>query len=89
MDLQEKRHILIARAGALITAMYTLLFARIRMLRSEHPQISYGPMHIRDEECQRNLTLIYNYNVIECVNMLRMRRAPFLVCATCLGIGNF
>jgi hypothetical protein len=77
MDLQEKRHILIARAGALITAMYALLFVRIRMLCSEHPQISYGPMHIRDEERQRNLTLIYNYNDIECVNMLRMRRPPF------------
>lgn len=70
MDLQEKRRILIARASALITAMYALLFAKIRM-------------HIRDEERQRNLTLIYNYNNIEYVNMLRMRRAPFFSLWTC------
>jgi hypothetical protein len=34
-------------------------------------------MSIRDEERQRNLNLMYNYNDIECVNMLRMRRKPF------------
>ncbi|XP_066376448.1 protein ALP1-like isoform X2 [Miscanthus floridulus] len=77
MDLEEKRRILFARAAALITAMYALLFARLRMLQSQRPQINYGPMSIRDEERQRNLNLIYNYNDIECVNMLRMRRAPF------------
>jgi hypothetical protein len=66
--------------------MYALLFARIRMVESERRQISCGPRSIRDEERQRNLNLIYNYNDIECVNMLRMRRVPFLVCATCLGI---
>jgi hypothetical protein len=89
MDLEEKRRILFARAGALITAMYALLFARLRMIESERPQISYGPMSIRDEERQRNLNLIYNYNDIECVNMLRMRRTPFLVCVPCLGIENY
>jgi hypothetical protein len=30
-----------------------------------------------DEERRRNLNLIYNCNDVECVNMLRMRRAPF------------
>ena len=79
MDLEEKRRILFARAAALITAMYALLFARLRMLQSQWPQISYDPMSIRDEERQRNVNLIYNYNDIECVNMLRMRRAPFFL----------
>jgi hypothetical protein len=77
MDMEEKRRILIARAGALITAMYALLCARLRLLKCERPHISYGPMRTRDEERQRNLNLIYNYNDIECVNMLHMRRAPF------------
>ena len=65
MDLEEKRHILFARAGGLITAMYALLFARLRMIQCERPEISYGPMSIWDEERQRNLNLIYNYNDIE------------------------
>jgi hypothetical protein len=47
------------------------------MVESERPQISCGPRSIRDEEQQRNLNLIYNYNDIECVNMLRTRRVPF------------
>lgn len=46
MDLEEKRRILFARAGALITAMYALLFARLRMIQCERPQISYGPMSV-------------------------------------------
>jgi hypothetical protein len=77
MDLQEKRRMLFARAAALVAAMYALLFARIRMIQSSRPQISYGPLSKWDEERQKNLDLIYNYNDVECVNMLRMRRAPF------------
>jgi hypothetical protein len=77
MDFLQKRRMLIAHIGALITAMYALLSARLRVLQSQRPQISYGPMSIRDEERQRNLNLMYNYNDIECVNMLRMRRKPF------------
>jgi hypothetical protein len=89
MDLEENRHNLFARAGALITSMYALLFARLRMIESERPHINYGPMSIRDEERLRNLNLIYNYNHIEYVNMLRMRRTPFLACVHCLGIENY
>jgi hypothetical protein len=69
--------LLIARAAALITAMYALLFARLRMHHESRPQITYGPLRIMDEERQKNLDLIYNYNDVECVSMLRMRRAPF------------
>jgi hypothetical protein len=35
-------------------------------------------MSTMDEERQMNLNKIYNCNDVECVNMLRMRRAPFL-----------
>jgi len=34
-------------------------------------------MSKRDEERQANLNKMYNCNDVECVNMLRMRRAPF------------
>jgi hypothetical protein len=76
---------LFARAAALISAMYALLFARIRLLHCSRPQLTYGPMSKWDEERQKNLDLIYNYNDVECVNMLRMRRVSFLGCAKCLG----
>jgi hypothetical protein len=77
MDLQEKRRMLLARVAALISAMYALLFARIRLLHCSRPQLNYGSMSKWDEERQKNLDLIYNYNDVECVNMFRRRRAPF------------
>jgi hypothetical protein len=33
-----------------------------------------------DEEREKNLNMIYNYNDVECVNMLCMRRALFRLC---------
>jgi hypothetical protein len=47
------------------------------MIQSSRPEICYGPLSKWDEERQKNLDLIYNYNDVECVNMLCMRRAPF------------
>ena len=77
MALEDQRRLLIARAAALITAMYALLFSRLRMQHDSRPRITYGPLRIMEEERQKNLDKIYNCNDIECVNMLRMRRAPF------------
>ena len=47
------------------------------MGQCEPPRLTYGPMSKRDEERQANLNKMYNCNDVECVNMLRMRRAPF------------
>jgi len=77
MGTQEQRRILIAQAVALITTLYVFFLSRIRREEATRPQITYGPRCIMDEERQRNLDNIYNCNDIECVNMLRMRRAPF------------
>ena len=77
MDLQEKRRLLFARAAALITAMYAFIFTRFRLHHCSRPQLTYGPLSKMDEERQKNLDLIYNCNDVECVKMLRMRRAPF------------
>ena len=77
MGTQEQRRILIAQAAALITTLYVFFLSRIRREEATRPQITYGPRCIMDEERQRNLDNIYNCNDIECVNMLRMRRAPF------------
>jgi hypothetical protein len=68
---------LFVQAAGLVTALYALVWSRLRLKESEQFQISYGPMSQRDEERQANLTLIYNSNDVECVNMIRMRRATF------------
>ena len=46
---------LIIHATALITAMYALLFSRIRMVQNARPQITYAPMSAMDEERHSNL----------------------------------
>jgi hypothetical protein len=77
MDPRDKRQMLIVQVAALVTAMYAFFFSRIRTSQCSRPQISYGPMCVMDEEREKNLNMIYNYNDVECVNMLYMRRAPF------------
>src|SRR6266540_68752 len=77
MDLKEKRQMLLVQAAALVTALYAFIFSRLRVGQCEPPRLTYGPMSKRDEERQENLNKIYNCNDLECVNMLRMRRAPF------------
>jgi hypothetical protein len=77
MDPCDKRQMLIVQAAALVTAMYAFFFSRIWTSQCSRLQISYGPMCVMDEEREKNLNMIYNYNDVECVNMLCMRRAPF------------
>ena len=77
MALEDQRQMLIVHAAALVTAMYAFFISRIRMGQLSRPSITYAPMSVMDEERQKNLDKIYNCNDVECVNMLRMRRAPF------------
>jgi hypothetical protein len=60
----------------------------MRMHENSRPRISYGPLRVMDEERQKNLDRIYNCNDIECVDMLRMRRAPFFRLCNLLRIRN-
>jgi hypothetical protein len=79
---------LIARTAALIATMYAFLLSRMRMHHNSRPRISCGPLRLMDEERQKNLDRIYNCNDIECVDMLRMRRAPFFRLCNLLRIRN-
>lgn len=72
------RRILIIQVAALVIAMYAFMFRRFILGQRSRPSIGYAPMSTMDEERQMNLNKIYNCNDVECVNMLRMRRAPFL-----------
>ena len=77
MDWREQRRMLIVKAAAFVTVMYAYFVSMVFMARRSHPRITYAPMSAMDEEGQANLNKIYNCNDIECVSMLRMRRAPF------------
>ena len=68
---------LVLKAAAFVSVVYAYLMTRLRAARSSQPRISYAPMSAMDLERQANLNKIYNCNDTECINMLRMRRAPF------------
>ncbi|TVU31331.1 hypothetical protein EJB05_23013, partial [Eragrostis curvula] len=75
MDLEARRR----GAAALVVAIATWMFMwfRRRVHESTASSISYGPMLQRDIERQNNLRYIYDADDVRCVNLLRMRRAPF------------
>jgi hypothetical protein len=42
-----------------------------------------------EQHRQRTLSMIYHSTDVECISMLRMRRAPFLLCAQFLERGSW
>ena len=88
MNPSEQRRMLVIKAAAFVSVIYAYFMSRLRVARSSRPRITYAPMSAMDEERQANLNKIYNCNDTECVDMLRMRRAPFSICVTCLGRGT-
>jgi hypothetical protein len=68
---------LVIQAAAFVSVIYAYFMTRLRVARNSRPRITYAPMSAMDVERQANLDKIYNCNDIECVNMLRMHRAPF------------
>lgn len=77
MSWENNRRLLIVQAAALVTAIYAFLVSTLAMAFDQTPRLTYGPMSQRDQERQIYLNRIYNSTDTECVDMLRMRRAPF------------
>ena len=76
MNDAEQRRMLVIKAVAFVSVIYAYFMSRLRVARNSQPRITYAPMSDMDEERQANLNKIFNCNDIECVNMLRMCRAP-------------
>jgi hypothetical protein len=57
--------------------MTAWLFIRFRRLSRSRRGITYGPLSARDEERNMNLRFIYHSDDRRCVELLRMRKAPF------------
>ena len=76
MNPTEQRRMLMIKAVVFVSVIYAYFMSRLRVARNSQPRITYAPMSAMDEERQANLNKIFNCNDIECVNMLRMCRAP-------------
>jgi len=76
MNPAEQRRMLVIKVVAFVSVIYAYFMSRLRVARNSQPRITYSPMSAMDEEPQANLNKNFNCNDIECVNMLRMCRAP-------------
>ena len=63
--------------AAMIVAVAALFFIWFRRRVADARSVTYGPMVERDEQRINNLRYIYESDDVRCVNLLRMRRAPF------------
>ena len=77
MVRSTRRRQLVSRGAALVAVITAWLFVRFRRLSSSRRGITYGPLSARDEERNRNLSFIYHSDDRRCVELLRMRKAPF------------
>ena len=63
------------RAAAAVAAWFFMWFRR--RVEDSRSVITYGPLAERDIQRMNNLRYIYDFDDVHCVNLLRMRRAPF------------
>lgn len=77
MDPALRRRRLILRGASLVVVISAWLSVRFRRMSSFKRGISYGPMAARDRERMNNLRFIYHSDDTTCVDLLRMKRAPF------------
>ncbi|XP_072150600.1 protein ALP1-like [Setaria viridis] len=73
MDLQGRCRV----AAALVAVVAAWFFLWFRRRSEDARSITYGPMAERDRERNSNLRFIYESDDVHCVNLLKMRRAPF------------
>jgi hypothetical protein len=88
MDHDDEKRMLIVRTAGLVADVYAFFVSRLVQCHVARPRITYAPMSAMDEERHKNLNRIYNFNDVECVNMLRMRRTPFSSSVSCLRVGT-
>ncbi|KAL6595657.1 hypothetical protein ACP70R_047997 [Stipagrostis hirtigluma subsp. patula] len=77
MDASARRRALVVRGSALVVVVCAWLFVRFRRRIGARRSITYGPMLHRDRERAANLRFIYESDDSHCVELLRMKRAPF------------
>ena len=66
---------MIHKGATVVVVLCTWMLVRLRT--RSRPSITYAPMSARDEERQHNLSFIYQSFNTQCVELLRMARAPF------------
>ena len=64
-------------ATAVVVAVAAWFFIWFRRRVEDSRSVTYGPLAERDIQRMNNLRYIYDSDDVHCVNLLRMKRAPF------------
>jgi hypothetical protein len=86
MDPSLSRELLCKQAAALTVVMVSFVTTRLKRKRID-PEVEPDPLvYVLREQSelhrQRTLNMIYNSTDVECISMLRMKRAPFFALCT-------
>ena len=76
MDANAQHAVMARQAAGMVAVMVCFVVNRLRRIRGEET-IPYGPRTHAERHRQSTLQMMYNYNELECIAMLRMKRVPF------------
>jgi hypothetical protein len=82
MDFEGRRRV----AAAMIVAVAAWFFMWFRRRVVDARSVTYEPMAERDRQRINNLRYIYESGDVNCVNLHRMRRAPFFQLVTFFAV---
>jgi hypothetical protein len=76
MDTNAQHALMARQATGMVVVMVSFVVNRIKRI-SEEETIPYGPRTEAEKHKQSTLQMMYNYNDVECIVVLRMKRVPF------------
>jgi hypothetical protein len=80
MDTNAQHALMARQAAGMVVVMVSFVVNRLRRI-SEEETIPYGPRTEAEKHRQSTLQMMCNYNDVECIAMLRMKRVPlFSLC---------
>jgi hypothetical protein len=80
MDANAQHGMMPRQAAAMVVVMVCFVVNRTRRIIGEEV-VPYGPRNHVERHKQSTLQMMYNYNDIESIAMLGMRRVPFFLYA--------
>jgi hypothetical protein len=83
-DLARKRRQLIVQAAGIAAVLGAYMIFISRRARKQTPLLTMSRRIDMDTARDSNLRYIYHSTDINCSKQLRMKRAPFFICAICL-----
>ena len=86
MDPTAQREMMARQAATMVVVMLSFFVTRLRRIRAQLEPFPYGPRSLSQQHRLSTLQVIFNSTDAECLAMLDMTRAPFLLYATFLEV---